>query len=154
MACRAGSENARQDESGDIIEIMVLLGGSDVFSCTSGYLGYFWGVSIFVVYFWGTNKKSCTYGWFIQIIFFQNRVLLVLPRATVKRILQRTKSLLIDQDACSLDKGGHFLRSFTQDPNRKAVPLLECFTILNESKDSWGHYLFAFQLPRAIERML
>ena len=65
------------------IEIMVLLGGSDVFSCTSGILVYFWGVSIFVVYFWGTNKKSCTYGWFIQIIFFQNRVLLVLSQNRV-----------------------------------------------------------------------
>ena len=62
---------------------MVLLGGSDVFSCTSGNLGYFWGVSIFFVYFWGTNKKSYTYGWFIQIIFFQNRVLLVLSQKRV-----------------------------------------------------------------------
>ena len=69
---------------------------------------------------------------YVTGFYFQNAS----DREIAKRTLQRTKRLLIDQDACSLDKGGHFLRSFTQDPNRTAVPLLECFTIQNESRES------------------
>ena len=45
--------------------------------------------------------------------------------------------MLVDQDAAHTSEGGHLFRSYMQDPNGHALPLLNGWSLANETSDSW-----------------
>ena len=64
-------------------------------------------------------------------------------REVVIRTAKDPDGLLIEQDACHMEKqsgGGYLYRSFTKDANRQAVPVIEGFDLRNESLVPWDEH--------------